>query len=78
MISAQKGETDRGFHEDFWLPFPASGRIISKEWKNEFKKEILGRTRVHIGFARKLRVSKLIVLLNKMDNVNWEEARYFN
>lgn len=37
---------------------------------------LLGQTAEHAMLARSLGVSKLIVLVNKMDEVNWEEKRF--
>lgn len=37
---------------------------------------LLGQTGEHAMLARSLGVSKLIVLVNKMDEVNWDEKRF--
>lgn len=64
----------------FWILVSLINQVISAR-KGEFETgyERGGQTREHVMLAKTLGVSKLLLVVNKMDDptVNWSKERYY-
>lgn len=52
------------------------GALVISAKEDEFEAELNGFTSQRLKFAKNLGIFKLVIIVNKMDEVDWSNERY--